>query len=200
MPPIRCYLAEETDDVRRFLRRVTVGDFHGQYRGHRAVSPVLDRVCAPRGSREEVGGQVDWPRDDPRWPTRCESCAYEFTDDDLWLLDVERIWRRPDTGEEFHLRDAAPGAMYWAQWSNMGGDPEAFSLCVILPGGHPWSIDGRANNCGRPDDRTHRCWCRHGDPPDVTVDKECDTCAAGAGSIRAGDYHGFLRDGWLVDA
>lgn len=34
----------------------------------------------------------------------------------------------------------------------------------------------------------------------ITVDKNGTTCAAGAGSISAGPYHGFLRNGQLVDA
>jgi hypothetical protein len=46
-----------------------------------------------------------------------------------------------------------------------------------------------------PDDGEHRCWVRHGEPPRITVDKNGPTCQAGAGSILAGDYHGFLRDG-----
>lgn len=46
----------------------------------------------------------------------------------------------------------------------------------------------------------HKCWVRHGDPraSNVTVDKNGDTCSAGAGSILAGDYHGFLQAGVLT--
>ena len=44
-----------------------------------------------------------------------------------------------------------------------------------------WDIDGRANNCSMLEDRTHRCWVRHGEPPDVTVDKDGPTCTAGRG-------------------
>jgi lambda family phage portal protein len=56
---------------------------------------------------------------------------------------------------------------------------------VRTPGG-TWDIDGRASNCTRPDDDTHRCWVRHGDPRTgvVHVDKDGDTCGAGSGSIR----------------
>ena len=71
-------------------------------------------------------------------------------------------------------------------------------LYAVLPNGRYWDIDSRASNCGRPDDRTHRCWVRHGEPPNVTVDKQGDTCTAGAGSILADDYHGFLRAGEFV--
>ena len=71
-------------------------------------------------------------------------------------------------------------------------------LLVVCPSGQSWDIDSRASNCTMPDDRTHRCWVRHGEPPNLTVDKAGKTCAAGAGSIIAGSYHGFLRNGELT--
>jgi hypothetical protein len=36
---------------------------------------------------------------------------------------------------------------------------------------------------------------RHGEPPQITVDKRGLTCHAGAGSIALGSYHGFLHNG-----
>jgi len=62
-------------------------------------------------------------------------------------------------------------------------------------------IDSRASNCTMPDDNAHRCWVRHGRPEDGTlhVDKNGLTCAAGGGSILAGNYHGFLHHGHLVE-
>jgi hypothetical protein len=53
----------------------------------------------------------------------------------------------------------------------------------------------QASNCTLPGDKKHHCWIRHGEVPNLTVDKAGVTCAAGAGSIQAGDYHGFLRNG-----
>lgn len=57
-----------------------------------------------------------------------------------------------------------------------------------------------ASNCTMPDDKNHKCWVRHGRPEDGTlhVDKNGHTCAAGAGSIVAGNYHGFLHNGHLT--
>lgn len=109
---------------------------------------------------------------------------------------VDRIWSTPD-GTTNH-----PGAMYLTpdygsrcfHWDNCPGE----HLHVVLPNGHPWDVDSRANNCTRPEDRTHRCWVRSGDLPMVTAGKAGDTCSAGAGSILAGDYHGFLIDGVLT--
>lgn len=71
------------------------------------------------------------------------------------------------------------------------------ALWVQTPGGS-WCIDSRASNCTMPYDYDHRCWIRHGEPPNVTVDKNGKTCAAGAGSIQCGNYHGFLQNGALT--
>lgn len=92
-----------------------------------------------------------------------------------------------------------PGAMYFADWYSHKG-PDGHHLIVVTPGGL-WQVDTRANNCTRPDDNEHRCWVRHGEPPNVTVDKNGNTCGCGC-SIGQGpgfrDYHGFLRNGELV--
>ena len=75
---------------------------------------------------------------------------------------------------------------------------DGWHLVVITPGGK-WVIDSRASNCGSPWDYEHRCWVRHGQPPNITVNKAGLTCQAGAGSIQCCSYHGFLRDGELTD-
>lgn len=82
-------------------------------------------------------------------------------------------------------------------WVHAG--PDGHILIVNTPGGH-WIIDSRASNCTLPHDDEHRCWVRHGEVPNITVDKNGLTCSAGAGSIQCGSYHGFLRNGKLVDA
>ncbi len=111
-------------------------------------------------------------------------------------------WVRPDTGEEREFpHQFGPGAMWYATWfPNHEWENESvpMNLCVETPGG-TWNIDSRCSNCTMKEDRIHRCWVRHGDPPNVTVDKSGLTCAAGAGSIMIGNYHGFLRAGELTD-
>jgi hypothetical protein len=108
-----------------------------------------------------------------------------------------------------------PGAVYeWehtyrCDWDNCSGT----HVTVILPTGDSWCPDRRASNCGSPDDRTHRCWVRHGPLDRLTVDKNGDTCIAGAGSIQTYEskimvddeevvlrqaWHGFLHDGVLA--
>lgn len=116
------------------------------------------------------------------------------------------IWRREDTGEvRRFVHTFGPGAMYFATWYRHGDNSGLYGwdwdnllsppLLVVTPSGREWNIDSRASNCTMTNDRQHRCWVRHGDPPNVTVDKNGVTCGAGAGSIVSGDYHGFLRNG-----
>jgi hypothetical protein len=93
----------------------------------------------------------------------------------------------------------APGRMFYISFS--GGHcgthepPCSRHLAVVLPNGYLWDIDGRASNCTMKDDKQHRCWVRHGEPPTITVDKAGPTCKAGAGSIKVDGYHGFLKNG-----
>lgn len=109
----------------------------------------------------------------------------------------ERLWKRVDTGEERMLRDFPAGAMWFADWlEDFHVGPDGRCLVVKTPGGD-WVIDSRASNCTLPNDKEHKCWIRHGTAPDITVDKNGKTCAAGAGSIGIGTYHGFLRNGHL---
>ncbi len=115
--------------------------------------------------------------------------------------DGQGHWR---TGPEFDWKtmDELPsGAMYFADWYQRKG-PDGHHLIVKTPEGL-WHVDGRASNCTRSDDNEHRCWVRHGVPPNVTVNKNGDTCGCGCSigipwpSMR---YHGFLRNGELVPA
>jgi hypothetical protein len=107
------------------------------------------------------------------------------------------MFRRSDNGEMTTLGNAPVGAMWYADWMGIKG-PDGHCLVVRLPGGHDWMVDGRCSNCTLPNDNEHQCWVRHGEPPNVTVDKNGLTCGAGAGSIQIPGWHGFLRNGELV--
>lgn len=132
---------------------------------------------------------------------------------EAWTSEVDDV-RRLDTGEivatdVWSLSSCrVAGAMFWWSLSSAEADERRpgshhfFSgpqLTVILPDLQPWDIDSRASNCTMPDDFEHRCWIRHGEPPANTVDKNGLTCAAGGGSIQTGSWHGYLRDGLLVE-
>lgn len=136
-----------------------------------------------------------------RMPKQC-GCGYVFPDDANRSGGSGHNWKRTDTGEEYpNISDAPPGAMWDAPWLHNIPEyhgPDGLSLIVKLPNGREWCIDSRANNCDMPTDTKHKCWVRHGEPPNLTVDKQGLTCGAGAGSIQCGDYHGFLQNGFLT--
>lgn len=140
------------------------------------------------------------PHDDSRWPTVCEKCGYQFTVTDHWQETQHVLYKRVDTDELFILREAPAGAMWNAWWmpDNWHGS-DGIALQIRLANNLDWHVDSQASNCTRPGE-PHKCWVRHGDPrkANLTVDKSGETCAAGAGSIMAGDYHGFLQNGILT--
>ena len=223
MNPVKVFWSEPTRIYRQSLRRFSKIEGEGtcpanpaKYSYHNASVVIGEREA----DQHPTSGDRDIAHDDPRWPTRC-SCGYAFTPADDYRVNYDRLYEAktgPSVGSRFTLRDAPPGAMWDAEWMRQnGGDwatgPDGLCLTIQLPNGHAWSVDAEASNCTRPQSvpvdgkpgwtrfvRTHYCWIRHGDPRtgDVHVDKAGDTCAAGAGSILAGDYHGFLHNGYLV--
>lgn len=109
---------------------------------------------------------------------------------------------RDDSGREFHLGNSAVvdqddanvppapiGAMWDCDWfhgchesSGMRYDrnPDGMVLCVRTPHGD-WLIDGPSGSGGK--------WERTGVAPNITVTP----------SILQPTYHGWLRDGYLVE-
>lgn len=215
---VKTFWLEPTDQVAVGLRRYShrtgdTWDCAGGY--HQALvytGTELAEFTEELG-RRHLTSRPQVEHDDPWWPTECaQGCGYQFTDDDQWQEWQELLYRRTDTGELRVLHQGAPapdapaaepGACWDAWWmpDNWKGS-DGIALMVRCPGGHDWHVDSRASNCGRPDDDVHKCWLRHGDPRKcrVTVDKNGDTCSAGAGSIGTPNWHGFLRDGVLVVA
>lgn len=193
---VKVFWCEDTGLDWRSLRRYARGDSACPH-GYHDASVLIGEFPT---SREVVPAPS---HDDPRWPTRCDHCAYEFAENDEWEVFVESIYE--GGGQRFALRNAPPGAAWDANWhdskpgiQNMCG-PDGVRLVVVCPDGHQWMVDSRANNCTLPNDNDHYCWIRHGDPrhPEtLTVDKSGGrTCAAGAGSILTPGYHGFLSNG-----
>lgn len=175
---------------------------------------VVDETTG-RWHYDDAGARVE--SDDPRWPKTCAACEYEFQPNDPRSTSAERLYDGAPDGIRRPIRDFPVGALYDCEWLNDYPDytgPDGIALCCITPGGH-WMVDSQASNCTRDQyerftdesgrearrfTRTHYCWVRHGDPrtEPVTVDKNGETCSAGAGSILAGNWHGFLRNGFLV--
>lgn len=212
-PETQTYWLEPTDEIAVGLRRYTrvqdtlVG--YGCAYGHHEALVYIERRRAVDESEESA---LDIPHEDSRWPTECaRGCGYRFADYDRWQTWTLRIWRRTDTGQErFNHSNpevaapdipiAEPGACWDAAWMpDWAKGSDGICLVVRCPNGRDWMVDSEASNCTRRRE-PHQCWVRHGDPRQcrVTVDKNGDTCAAGAGSILAGDYHGFLQNGVLT--
>ncbi len=193
---IPCFLLTKTETQRVWLRRYS--QFDRQCPGAMSYHDSLFLL----GDFPEDSPIPDTPPpDDERWPKAC-ACGYQFTSGDIYQVFTLHLFRREDNGQMTTIRESPPGAMWLAdwfpqkfEWENGGDSP---CLIVKTPGGD-WNVDSRASNCTMKDDRKHRCWIRHGDPPKVTVDKNGFTCQAGAGSIQAGNWHGFLRNGELVN-
>ncbi len=191
----KVFWAEPSPHARESLRRYGA-KCSGKY-GYHDAEVVLGEKVVLKG--ETCRDSVNVDKTDPRWPKRCEHCDYEFTDQDSWQHNLVRLYE--GDGKKFVLQEAPVGAMWDATWypESFGKGPDGIALVVKTPGGE-WHVDGRASNCTRREDDKHRCWVRHGSPKVgvIHVDKNGDTCSAGAGSIVCGSYHGFLHNGELT--
>lgn len=218
---VQCFLLKPTDLHEYKLRRYEYsaqGTCPGKYRYHNA-DVVIGQGPEPKDD--------NFDRADPRWPTKCDYCEYQFIPSDNWQFNYHHLYIRSDTGEMTTWRNAPVGAILFADWLTYCQGPDGRTVMVKAPDKpdgsgdpHEWTIEGRASNCDSPcvncgvpyvnhyaqrpdcsykDSRpTHRCWCRHGEAPNLTVDKNGDTCGAGGGSLLThGGWHGFLRNGIL---
>ena len=207
---VKCFMVHETGRFRATLRRFTLGasvKCTAHSWGHDASSAKIGVVEGVRSERgywdlDAIEKKHMPAKDDPRWPTQC-ACGYVFKPEDEWQLSTDHILV-DDAGKEYSRRDPTPGMMWFADWyGDYWKGPDGHCLVAVCPDGHPWIVDGQASNCTMKDDtgpfdKHHRCWCRHGTPPNITVDKNGRTCRAGAGSIMTGKWHGFLRNGEFV--
>jgi hypothetical protein len=207
--PYPCFLLTPHPSTRIHLRRYVSGEGNPcplpqGYHDAMTFFGDFDNPIPERYETSEFANSLRPPDDDPRWPTHCE-CGYKFEDTATRQMFNDRLMSRSDGGL-ITLREAPPGALWYAFW--MKNDDGSYGwnwdnqstppLMCKTPGGD-WNIDSRCSNCGLPQDRLHRCWIRHGEPPNIHVDKNGNTCQAGAGSIVCGKYHGFLHNGVLTD-
>jgi hypothetical protein len=219
LPQIAVFFLTRTDQVQVQLRRYTMAADRpcpGSQWG--CDASVVIAAAAPEADwgvepgYDGRGGDLKElvAHDDPRWPTACGHCAAAFAPEHRHIVHVDRLYAGTPGGELHTIRRAPVGAMWDAFWHEglpAYTGPDGIALVVRTPGGD-WMVDSEASNCTRKGDLTHKCWIRHGDPRDpqglkggraLHVDKSGDTCAAGAGSIISGSYHGFLHNGHLVD-
>lgn len=230
MPPIRCFLVEENGQVLVSLRRFTFSTGSlcekAPYGGHEASVQIGEhpRVLDADGYLP----MLETDHNDPRWPKTCMYCDYVFQIEDEWQTNQRQTYA-PAPGNDgpegvewkWTQHELPAGAMFFPSWFQSTDETpnplpgylsptEGSVLLVVCPawaddtGTAEWIVDSYASNCDRKGE-VHHCWCRHGQAPWITVDKNGDTCSAGAGSIWVNmssgrGWHGFLRDGWLVKA
>src|SRR5436190_1464270 len=177
---IKVFMIHVTGLTHRYLRRYASGSTCELGHGYHNADVFIDKGIIGEASTS-IPGRLN--KLDPRWPTHCK-CGYKFKPEDEWQLDVNPEYCRADDHSKVYRRmDAPVGAMWDADWYGPeSAGPDGLNLMVRTPGGD-WLIDGKASNCGRPEDDVHKCWIRHGVPPNITVNKNGDTCSAGAGSI-----------------
>jgi hypothetical protein len=216
MDPVPTFFVEESNYAQVTLRTYTWGELgpnlHDEWvcpgtgeerRGHRAARVVYDRAPVQRSEDRYL---AVWPAEDfpdEQWPQACELCGAPAEDGWHRVVDQETIYVASD-GREWPSRDLPVGAMYDGWWQRKG--PDGIGLTVVIPPGRGavdhWQVDARAGNCNRPD-LDHYCWVRTGNPrlEPVTVGKgaEGTSCTAGAGSILSDAWHGYLRNGQLVE-
>jgi hypothetical protein len=196
-----CFLIEPSHEVIQSVCAIVQGCVNGGY--HRAE--MIIRVDTQTSEHAQITITDEDMATVPEFLV-CEKCGQNVSTKGASRGASPR-WKRVDTGE---VRDSIQafgvGAMWCATWyknvaTGLYGwcwdNATEAPLIVRTPGGD-WDIDSRASNCTMPQDRTHRCWVRHGEPPNIHVDKNGHTCGAGAGSIISGNYHGFLHNGSLT--
>lgn len=190
-PAIPCRLIEKVGQ--EFYNGAWWGD--GCPEGIRDVDGHMQhsaKVAVERDSENESGVRIryDW------LPWRCERCLAPYDGEELRRHAGSSVVYNTESGKP------EPGDLFFTEethkcfhWDNCDGR----HLHAVCPNGQVWDVDSRATNCNMPEDRTHRCWVREGEPPNVTAGKAGHTCTAGAGSILAGDYHGFLTNGAFTE-
>lgn len=203
MSEVQCYWVEPTGECRWGLRRfawTAASDREGNDPtelcpdgGHNA-SVELEGAHAVERTEEGYVGPLPKdlvPHDDPRWPKECATCGRPFPDTDEWQVNVLEDWARTDTGEVVSrngVRGLPPGAMWDAWWwPHRYRHPDGISLCVQLPDGLGWLVDGPPR-----DAPPEAHWERTGDPRAVPP------TVSATPSILTPGYHGFLTGGKLV--
>lgn len=202
-PTNQCRLA-----LRRYSRSETAISCKSGGGYHNAKVWLPDVVDAERDegghrSLDNLEAKYKPAEDDPRWPTQCADCDYQFTDKDRYQLWSSDLWRRTDNGELRVMHHEPPedvptaeiGATwdsYWLHGTNIDRYPDGIVFTVRCPplgAWNDWIVDHEASSGG--------FWTRTGDP------RECNVTASPSIAIGMpgtnGYYHGFLQNGKLTD-
>lgn len=195
--PLR--VAQLTGQYQRSLRRFTFGSTAPCPRGHvgeynwgHDASVVIEILSEAEQARAPHADS--WPHNDPRWPIVCSTCGYIFQADDYWQRNDCQILRLPD-GFEFinwgslGQQNVPPGTCWRIPWADeymSATHPQnAESWQVILPDGGSWITSQAATGGGH--------WTITGTPPMIDVNPSI-------WHNQPSGWHGFIRNGELVDA
>lgn len=194
MTGIPLFIAEPTGTCRLALRRFR---YDGDSGGHRCDVMITADENAPIGPRKPDGTREQWVTDeqvpfhDPRWPAAC-SCGNAFRDDDRRQVN-ELDWYE-GAGQRFAWGtgswDGPPGAMIRAAWRDDTPDNGCPAYIVFLPNGSMWCTRERSSG---PDHLLGPQWSIAGTAPRITVSPSID-------DRSSQPWHGWVRDGMLVDA
>lgn len=196
MSTIRTFLIEPSEFVQFAVVRVSKGrlcDLH-------PTVPCYARWVAYEGPADaEKTAQLSHSifSNPALWPGSCDRCGKHFSHEDSISTGENHVYTNADRTWFGLLSEAPPGAMWWATWMDEFMPHQLEHVLVVKTPGGEWTPDARCSNCTRPNEE-HWCWVLHGPLENVTVDKQGNTCAAGAGSIAQPNYHGFLRNGTLI--
>jgi hypothetical protein len=155
--PIKVFWAEQTEYIQIGFRRYdnTSRDDRtpcpGKYGYHNAEICIGEfKARYDKKNKALDSWDKDFSKSDPRWPTHCQYCDYEFLAQDYKQVNQEQIYRRGDNGEEITLRNRIPGMMWDSWWMPKRKGHDGLYLNVVLPSGGEWTIDSRASNCDSP--------------------------------------------------
>lgn len=189
----KCFLMEPTEHCRRWLRVYASADacpLRADGATYcEATTPIADGPAI--WVRDEAGHlthyrtePIEWPRDDPRWPTACAHCGRVLAQDATHQLAYELLYRAPD-GAAYTIRDMPVGAIWRAEHMEAfwGGDDGRCYQVQLPPGGigNQWIIEQPSQSGGG--------WTRTGIAPNLTASP----------SILTPQYHGYLTAGLLTD-
>lgn len=188
-----CFFIEPADSGVESLRRYSSGSTcpssHGYHNASVDIS-IINWSIPHHGAGLLPSDEL---KADPRWPKGC-ACGYEFQPEDAWQHNVHRHFVDAASGALHLLSSAPPGAMWNADWMHAFGKPmppDGLWLCVRLPNGVDWLIDGPSRNS---DNTLGPGWQRSGAPPKITARP---SIFANQGHPNA--WHGFLTDGVLEE-
>lgn len=193
MSRIKCIWLEPVPFARVSLRR-----YHGYgqegpcptsgLKYHNASVTVEVKIDRPLSEKYDSGDYASdaYPHEDPRWPRACV-CGFEFPENAQWQVNTERLYTSPELPDLIVLHEAPIGAMWDAWWYGTKG-PDGKCIVVKTPAGD-WIVDYPTKD--------GKGWTRTGTPPVLTVQP---SIAMGKDEKGRWIYHGWLRDGYLVDA